>query len=78
MHGMAYDGSGRHPTLEALEQRAGLAKVIAGHVATTLAFLWAPILQHQSRGRGRARDRYIHCIFCIVRTSSFTSKASPE
>jgi hypothetical protein len=34
---MAYDGSGRHPALEALEQRAGFAEVIAGHVTTTFA-----------------------------------------
>jgi hypothetical protein len=57
---MAYDGSGRHPALEALEQRAGLAEVIAGHVAATLAFLWAPVMQHQSLGReGRGISTYV-------------------
>ena len=75
---MAYDGSGRHPALEALKQRAGLAEVIAGHVTATFTFLWAPVSQHQSLGRRRTRDKYIRCIFCVARTSSFTSNASPE
>ena len=57
---MPYDGSGRHPLLEALEQRAGLAEVIAGHVTATFAFLWAPVLQYLSPERGRMRDRYTH------------------
>jgi hypothetical protein len=77
-HDMGYNNSGQHPVLKALEQRVGLAEVISGHVAATFAFLWTPVLQHQSPGRGRMRGRYIHCIFCFVQTSSFTLNASLE
>lgn len=50
---MAYDGSGRHPTLEALKKRAGLAEVIAGHVTTAFAFLWITSIAALVTGEGK-------------------------
>ena len=49
---MAYDGGGRHPTLEALKKRAGLTKVIAGHVTATFAFLWITSIAASGKDEG--------------------------
>ena len=45
-HGRTYDCSSRHPAFEALEERAGLAEVIAGHVTATFACLCVPELRY--------------------------------
>jgi hypothetical protein len=80
---MAYDSSSRHPTFETLEKGAGLAKVITGHVAATFASLYdrTSIEEPVSYARGPKKGSnkaHVRCVFCVARTSSFTSNASPE
>jgi hypothetical protein len=80
---MAYDSSSRHPAFETLEKGASLAKVVTGHVAATFASLYDSMNIKEpvsyARGLKRAPTRlHVRCAFCVARTSSFTSNASPE